>query len=464
MPATNESSAAGTTTEAGRAARRETPRSAVADWQPPATRADPVALLVAQDADRVAGLVPLRHARMAVSAFTFYRGAAAIMAADLASVPTSGLDVQLCGDAHLSNLGVFASPSRELLFDLNDFDETLTGPWEWDVLRLATSFTIAGRDRGFTDTESRDITQTVVATYRTTMADLAAQSPLDIWYARLDTDELRDAMTGGSKAALRQLDRGVASSRRRTSLQATHKLTERVDGELHFRSDPPVLVPLGDATAEYDANRLADAIRDTFTEYIDSLPDATALLLHRYRVADIAHKVVGVGSVGLRAFIVLLQSRAGDPLILQFKEATQSVLGAHLRPSPYRHQGQRVVEGQRLMQAASDIFLGWSTSSLDGRHYYWRQLRDMKGSADIETMTPRSLRYYAGMCGWSLARAHARSGSPAAIAAYLGRKTRYDRAATTFARRYADLNAADHARHLQAIADGIIPCTELLEV
>jgi uncharacterized protein (DUF2252 family) len=458
-PGTAEPPSPTATADDGRAARRTTPRSSVADWRPADGRPDPVGLLAAQDATRVAGLVPVRHARMAVSAFTFFRGAAAIMAGDLAAVPTSGLDVQLCGDAHLSNLGVFAAPSRDLLFDLNDFDETLRGPWEWDLLRLATSFTIAGRDRDFRDATNSDITRTVVATYRTTMADLAARSPLDVWYRRLDTAQLRDAMTGGSKA-LRQLDKGVASARRRTSLQATRKLTEQVDGELRFRSDPPVLVPLGEVTYEYGANQLAGAIRDTFTDYVDTLPDANAFLLRRYQVADIAHKVVGVGSVGLRAFVVLLQSSAGDPLILQFKEATQSVLAAYLAPSPYAHQGRRVVEGQRMMQAASDIFLGWSTSSLDGRHYYWRQLRDMKGSAVIETMTPKSLRYYAGMCGWSLARAHARSGSPAAIAAYLGRSDRYDRAATTFAGHYADLNAADHARHTRAIADGTVPCAD----
>jgi uncharacterized protein (DUF2252 family) len=461
MHPTNESSAVGTTSDAGRAARRATPRSAVADWQIPGTRADPVAVLAAQDADRLAGLVPLRHARMAVSACTFYRGAAAVMAADLASVPTSGLHVQLCGDAHLSNLGVFASPSRELLFDLNDFDETLTGPWEWDLLRLATSFTIAGRDRPLPDATTCDLTRTVVASYRTTMGDLAEMSPLDVWYARLHTAELREALVARRKTAARQFDTSVAAARRRTSLQATRKLTEIIDGQRRFRADPPVLIPLGQVTDDIDPEQLAAAIRATFADYAASLPDAHATLLGRYRVIDIAHKVVGVGSVGMRSLIVLLESDAGDPLVLQCKEAGPSVLESHRAPSPYEHHGQRVVEGQRMMQAASDIFLGWSTSSLDGRHSYWRQLRDMKGSADVETMTPRALRIYAQMCGWSLARAHARSGQPAAIAGYLGRSARYDRAAVAFAARYADVNAADHARHTQAIADGSLPCADL---
>jgi uncharacterized protein (DUF2252 family) len=461
MHATNETSAVRTTPEAGRAARREAPRSAVANWQPPATRTDPVAILAAQDADRVGGLVPLRHARMAVSAFTFYRGAAAVMAADLAGVPTSGLSVQLCGDAHLSNLGVFASPSRELLFDLNDFDETLPGPWEWDLLRLATSFTIAGRDHQLPDAAIRDLTGTVVAAYRTTMGDLAGQSPLDIWYARLDTAQLRDALASKRKGAARQVDKGIAAARRRTSLQATRRLTETIDGHRRFRADPPVLIPLEQLTDDIEPDQLAAAIRTTFIDYADSLPDAHATLLRRYRIVDIAHKVVGVGSVGMRALVILLESDAGDPLVLQFKEAGPSVLESHLAPSPYEHHGQRVVEGQRMMQAASDIFLGWSTSALDGRHYYWRQLRDMKGSADLETMTPRGLRVYARMCGWSLARAHARWGQPAAIAAYLGRSDRYDRAAVAFAERYADLNASDYARHAEAIADGSLPCVDL---
>ncbi len=448
-------------TDLGRAARRIVPRSSVADWRPPPDRADPVTTLAQQDAARVAGLVPLRHARMAVSAFTFYRGAAAIMAADLATVPTSGLEVQLCGDAHLSNLGVFASPSRELLFDLNDFDETLTGPWEWDVLRLATSFTIAGRDRGLPDATARDLTRAAVTSYRATMDDLARRSPLDIWYARLDTAQLRDALAAKHKTAARQVDKGIAAAQRRTSLQATRKLTESVDGRRRFRADPPVLVPLGRIDGDIGPDQLADAIRSTYTEYLSSLPDAHATLLARYRIADIAHKVVGVGSVGMRAFVVLLESGSGDPLVLQFKEAGRSVLEGHLPPSRYPHGGQRVVEGQRMMQAASDIFLGWSASTVDGRHYYWRQLRDMKGSADTSTMTAKGFRVYAQLCGWSLARAHARSGDPAAIAAYLGRSDRYDRAAAAFAGRYADLNAADHARHAAAITDGTLPSAEI---
>lgn len=444
--------------ERGRGLRHDVRRSVAADWRPAADRPDPVAVLAGQDAGRAPGLVPVRHARMAVSPFTFYRGAAAIMAADLASVPVTGLTVQLAGDAHLSNLGVFASPSRDLLFDLNDFDETLRGPWEWDLYRLATSFTIAGQDHELPRSTIDGLTAAVAQAYRTAMAAFADQGPLEVWYARLDTAELRTAMARRSKTAVRTLDKGVAAARKRTSLQATRKLTERVDGALRFRSDPPVLVPLGSVDTGIAPDALADAIRTTFTAYVHTLPDAHQALLGRFRVVDIAHKVVGVGSVGLRAFVVLLEASGGEPLVLQCKEATRSVLEDHLAPSPYDHHGRRVVEGQRMMQAASDIFLGWSTSTLDGTDYYWRQLRDMKGSADLATMTPKALRLYAGLCGWSLARAHARSGSAVAIAAYLGRGDAFDRASTEFARRYAELNHADFTRHARAIADGDLPC------
>jgi uncharacterized protein (DUF2252 family) len=438
----------------GREARRAVPRSTVGGWRPPPDRTDPVALLAEQDRSRVPGLVPVRHARMSVSPFTYFRGAAAVMAADLAAVPTSGFEVQLCGDAHLSNFGSFAGPGRELLFDVNDFDETLRGPWEWDLLRLVTSLVVAGQHRSFSDGDVRDVALAASATYRESMADLASRSPLDVWYARLDTEAVRRAVQRQRKSAVRDIDRGVEAARRRTNLQAARKLAEDVDGRLRFRSDPPVLVPLADVTDVVDPDRLADAVRATFEDFLQTLPDARAFLLRRYRMVDIAHKVVGVGSVGMRALVVLLQGPGGDPLVLQFKEAGASVLEEHLDPSPYPHHGQRVVEGQQMMQAASDIFLGWSTSSLDGRHYYWRQLRDMKGSADIDVMKHRELSFYARMCGWTLARAHARSGSAAAIAAYLGRGSRFDEAAVAFAHRYAALNADDHARHAEAIAEG----------
>ncbi len=443
---------------AGRQARREVPRSTAGDWRPAPDRPDPVALLAEQDASRVPGLVPIRHGRMSVSPFTFYRGAAAIMASDLASLPVSGLQVQLCGDAHLSNLGVFASPDRHLLFDLNDFDETLRGPWEWDVLRLAASFTVAARDRGLPGDAVTAVTQASVRSYREAMASFAVMAPVDVWYARLDTEDLRQAIAARSAKGARSLDRGVQKARRRTSLQAAEKLTERAGGQLRFRADPPVLVPLGSALVEDSPDGLAEAVRANFLDYVASLPDDRRHVIGRYRVVDVAHKVVGVGSVGTRAFVVLLQSAAGEPLLLQFKEAGPSVLEAHLGPSPYPHHGQRVVEGQRMMQAASDIFLGWSRSSVDGRHYYWRQLRDMKGSAELEEMGRKALRVYAELCGWSLARAHARSGSPAAISTYLGRSDRFDGAACAFAERYADLTKADFRRHAQAIASGELPC------
>ena len=282
------------------------------------------------------------------------------------------------------------------------------------------------------------------------------QGPLDVWYASLDTDALRAELATRSKRATRELDAGVAAARRRTSLQATRKLTHQIDGKLRFRADRPVLVPLSDMVVDVPAERLESAIHSTYQEYVASLSDPHRFLLGRFHIVDIAHKVVGVGSVGLLAFVVLLQSAAGVPLILQFKEATSSVLEAHLGPSPYVHPGQRIVEGQRMMQAASDIFLGWSASSIDGRHYYWRQLRDMKGSSEIESMTSAALRLYAGMCGWSLARAHARSGPAQAIAGYLGKGNSFDRAAAAFARRYADVNQADYNCHAQAVRNGRI--------
>jgi uncharacterized protein (DUF2252 family) len=443
---------------AGKAARASTERTAAADWRPAADRVDPVAILSAQDDSRVPGLVPLRHGRMAVSPFTFYRGAAAIMAADLASLPVSGFDVQLCGDAHLSNLGVFAGPDRRLLFDLNDFDETLRGPWEWDLLRLATSFTIAARDSRLSPKDARTLTATTVRAYREAMASFAEIGPLDTWYSRLDTDDIRAAIAPRSKKGARSLDRGVEKARRRTSLQAASKLTESVDGNLRFRADPPVVVPLGSVSAGGAPEGLAAAVRANYDDYLTSLPDDRQALLGRFRMTDIAHKVVGVGSVGNRAFIVLFESDAGEPLILQFKEAGASVLEPYLGVSPYDHHGQRVVEGQRMMQAASDIFLGWSRSTLDGRDYYWRQLRDMKGSAVIEEMGVEALGVYAQTCGWSLARAHARSGHPAAISAYVGKGDQVDKAVSEFAARYADQNEADFRRHADAVATGDVPC------
>jgi uncharacterized protein (DUF2252 family) len=445
--------------EAGVALRADVPRSVHGEWEPAADRPDPVALLVVQDETRSADLVPIRHGRMGTSAFAFYRGAAAIMAADLAATPTTGLVAQICGDAHLSNLGVFASPERQLLFDLNDFDETLPGPWEWDLKRLAASFTIAARSNGLGKRDDSEAAQACAESYRTAMAGFAEMTSLDTWYARVNVDEtLEQLRESAPKKAVKRTEANMAKARSRTSLQAARKLTTVVDGRLRIVDDPPLVMPLSTVVPADRVEELAAGIADTYRQYRESLPAGPRHVLDDYEFVDIAHKVVGVGSVGLRAFIALLQSRrTGDPLLLQMKEATSSVLEQHLAPSQYDQPGRRVVEGQRMMQAASDMFLGWSSSVLDGRHYYWRQLRDMKASTEVELLSKTGLTIYARLCGWSLARAHARSGSPVAIAGYLGGSDRFDRAIAEFARRYAVQNDADFAAHAQAIADGAIP-------
>jgi uncharacterized protein (DUF2252 family) len=446
-------------TEAGVALRADVPRRSHGDWEPAADRPDPVALLRAQDETRSADLVPIRHGRMATSAFAFYRGGAAIMAADLAAMPTTGLMTQICGDAHLSNLGVFATPERQLLFDLNDFDETLPGPWEWDLKRLAASFTIAARSNGLGKRDDSEAAQACAEAYRTAMAGFAQVTALDTWYARAHVDETLEQLrrTAPTKA-VKRTEANVAKARTRTSLHAARKLTAVVDGRLRIVDDPPLVIPLSTVVPADRVDELRAGISESYRQYRESLPAGPRHVLDDYEFVDIAHKVVGVGSVGLRAFIGLLQSRrTGEPLLLQMKEATSSVLEQHLEPSPYDEPGRRVVEGQRMMQAASDLFLGWSTSVIDGRHYYWRQLRDMKSSTEVERLSKKGLTIYAQLCGWSLARAHARAGAPVAIAGYLGTSERFDRAIAEFARRYAAQNDADFAAHAQAIADGSVP-------
>jgi uncharacterized protein (DUF2252 family) len=457
-------------TAQGKQARKRTPLSSHADWTALPDRPDPVGLLEQQDQTREPDLVPVRHGRMQVSPFTFYRGAAKIMASDLATTQTAGLDVQLCGDAHLSNFGAFASPERRLLFDLNDFDETLRGPFEYDVKRMAASFTIAGRNNGFTPADTRAATQRSVARYREAMAEFAEMRTMDIWYSRLDEDDVLATVEAAAKAtsntskkrkkeakkAHKTLQKGVLKARGRDSLQALSKLGELVDGRYRIVSQPPVLVPLRDVERIYglSADEIEQVVRDQFRAYRASLREDQRHLLERFEVMDVARKVVGVGSVGTRAFIVLLQGRdQGDPLFLQVKEATGSVLEDHLPRSRYRQHGKRVVCGQRMMQAASDIYLGWTTGA-QGRHFYWRQLRDMKASVNVETMTPTGLEFYASLCGWTLARAHARSGDPVAIAAYLGANDKFDNAVTDFAKRYAKQNEQDFAAFTDAIRSG----------
>jgi len=459
----------------GKEARSRTALSSHSGWAPASDRPDPVGLLEEQNRTREPDLVPVRHGRMLVSPFTFYRGGAKIMAADLKDTPVAGLQVQLCGDAHLSNFGVFASPERRLLFDLNDFDETLPGPFEWDVKRMAASFTIAARNNGFAKADSRAATQASVRAYREAMATFADMGTLAIWYAHLDEDEVLSAMRSaakasktkkGAKAAKRAEKTGqktIAKARTRDSLQALSKLGEVVDGRYRIVSQPPIVVPARDLEATYglSADQVERVLHKQFRAYRATLRDDQRWLLERFELVDVARKVVGVGSVGTRAFIGLLQGRdQQDPLFLQVKEATASVLEGPLANSRYRQHGERVVAGQRMMQAASDIFLGWTKGADANRHYYWRQLRDMKGSAEVESMVPVGLSFYAGICGWTLARAHARSGDPIAIAAYLGSSDRFDRSITDFSQRYADQNELDYEAFVKAIRSGRLEAVE----
>ena len=448
--------------ERGRAARRTTPRSAHGDWSPAPDRPDPIAVLVAQTASRVQELVPIRYGRMLVSPFTFYRGAAAVMAADLAATPASGIVVQACGDAHISNFGGFAAPDRRIVFGPNDFDETLPGPWEWDIKRMAASVEIAGRDVGLPAGRRRLLVTACVREYREGMRRFAAESHLDVWYDRLIASELVQRFGG-------RLDRSgqilfakpFAKARKRTSLRAVTKLTERVDGELRFRSVPPLLVPLRDV---FDAAHPLDEteyVRELMSEYADSLDEDRRYLFGTYRFVDMARKVVGVGSVGTRATVLLLAGRDGkDPLILQAKEAQASVLEPYLGASEFDNHGERVVRGQRISHAASDIFLSWTRSmGLDGKEhdFYVRQLWDWKASFDLSTMSESGLHAYTRACGWSLARAHARSGDRLAIASYLGAGSSFDTAIARFSAAYADQNELDHQRLAEAVAAGEVP-------
>ena len=456
----------------GKVARSTASRADQAEWAPSASRPDPVALLESQAESRVQELVPIRYGRMLVSPFTFYRGAALIMASDLATTPRSGLNVQACGDAHLSNFGVFASAERNLVFDVNDFDETLPGPWEWDVKRLAASLAIAGRDRGFSDKERADVVLDAVAGYRTEMAKLAAMRDLDVWYARMDIEkvleELGDelGLTGkkhGDKPlakAKTNAEKALAKARTRDSMQALDKLTEVVDGATRFTSDPPLLVPIEELVSDEQAAVLTERMHELIRSYRHTLQSDRRHLLNQFRFVSIARKVVGVGSVGTRAWVLLMVGSDGqDPLLLQAKEAQESVLARFVGQSHYENQGERVVAGQHLMQASSDIFLGWDqVEGMDGvqRDFYVRQLRDWKGSVDTDQMVPQSMAVYGRLCGWTLARAHARSGDRIAIAAYLGSGKTFDNAIVSFSETYADQNQRDYQALQRAAADGRI--------
>ncbi len=443
----------------GKAARQATPRKSHGRWQPATNRPDPISLLEEQARTRVPELVPIRYGRMMVSPFTFYRGAALIMASDLAATPGSGLTTQICGDAHLSNFGVFASPERQLMFDINDFDETLPGPWEWDVKRLAASFEIAGRDRGFTPAERSAVVAAGVAEYRARMQQAADARNLDVWYAHVEVERMLKVLKGSSTSKERaKAKANVAKARTRDSMQAFAKLTHVVDGQRRIVSDPPLIVPIEDLVAPEEEGAVNADLRALIRSYRRTLETDRRVLLEDFEYLHAARKVVGVGSVGTRAWILLLQGRDGqDPLFLQAKEAQESVLERFLGKSKYRNCGQRVVAGQRLMQAASDIFLGWErVTGLDGktRDFYLRQLRDWKGSADIDNMSTSTMTIYSRICSATLARAHARSGDRIAIASYLGTKDTFDRAIADFATAYADQNERDYQALVDAVGSG----------
>ncbi|MGW8885796.1 DUF2252 domain-containing protein [Streptomyces sp. NPDC055749] len=440
----------------GRAARSRASRSAHAEFTPSRHRPDPVSTIEKQSATRVPELVPIRYGRMAESPFRFYRGAAAIMAGDLATTPDSGLRAQLCGDAHMLNFRLLASPERNLLFDINDFDETLPGPWEWDAKRLAASLVIAGRENGFTERQRGTIVRATVRSYREQMRRFAGMRTLDVWYARIDAAQLSALASGRLRSRGRkQLSRSLAKARTHDSLQAFGKLTAMIDGERRIAASPPVIVPLADLLPDTEGRELEENVRDLIRRYGTSLPTDRQHLLRQFTPVDVARKVVGVGSVGTRCWIVLMLGRDGeDPLFLQAKEAAESVLAPHVGSSRFATQGERVVAGQRLMQAASDIFLGWERAQgIDGRErdFYVRQLRDWKFVAEPSLMPPRGMQLFGEVCGATLARAHARSGDRIAIAAYLGSGDVFDRALATFAERYADQNERDHQALLDAV-------------
>ena len=443
----------------GKAARSAAPRSSHAAFTPSAQRTDPVDLIEAQSARRVRELVPIRYGRMSESPFRFYRGAAAIMAADLAGTPRSGFTAQLCGDAHMLNFRLLASPERRLMFDINDFDETLSGPWEWDVKRLAASLVIAGRANGFSARQRASVVRAAVRSYRERMRAFAGLGNLDVWYTRFEADDLQRQFAPVLGSADRdRWARARERARAHDTLQAFDKLTRVAGGRRVIASEPPLLVRLADLLPDAEQHALEKRIGRLIESYGQSLSSDRRFLLESYRVADVARKVVGVGSVGTRCWIVLLLGKDDrDPLFLQAKEADESVLAPYAGPGPFRSQGERVVAGQRLMQATSDIFLGWDRAQgIDGRRrdFYVRQLRDWKGIVVAEDLSPKRMRLFGTLCGATLARAHARSGDRIAIASYLGGGDVFDRALATFAELYADQNEKDHQALLDAVRAG----------
>ena len=439
--------------EFGKSLRERAPRRSHAQWSAGSARRDPIGLIEDQNENRLDWLVPVRRGRMMASPFAFYRGAARIMAADLATTPVTGLTVQLCGDAHLANFGLFASPERRLVFDLNDFDETLEGPWEWDLKRLAASVTIAARHNELDHDESLHATGQVVQSYREAMNEFAGWRTTEIWYAVINEEDY--LAFADRKRTQKRGEKTLAKAKTKHNRQALDRLAEQFDGQYRIKSEPPLLVPLRELRRKHADADYEKLIRETYRAYVKSVAPDCRVLLEKYQPVDFGLKVVGVGSVGTRCWILLLEGRdRDDPLFLQMKEATDSVLAEHLRPSPYQNHGRRIVEGQRLMQTTNDIFLGWTHTSETGNDYYWRQLRDWKGSVDIECMEAPDLNSYARLCAWTLARAHARSGDPVAIAGYLGSSDTFEQALTEFAERYADQNERDYGAFLQEIRGG----------
>ena len=444
----------------GRAARELIPLASHGTWKPPARRGDAVAMLERQSAKRIPDLLPIRYGRMVSSPFAFFRGSAAVMASDLAGTPTSGLRAQLCGDAHLMNFGLFRTPERALLFGLNDFDETLPGPWEWDLKRLAASFEVAGRDLTLTAPQRRRIVLTTARSYRESMAEFAGQTNLEVWYARLDAQKLLEDLEASRDEQRKNVARVVRKALRKDNLGAFDRLIEQRDGSMRFCVDPPLLMPVAVLLDEAERRRYLTSMRDFLSQYRSSLAPDRRVLISSYRMVDVARKVVGVGSVGTRCWVVLMLGRdSSDPLFLQLKQANRSVLEPFAGPSRYRQRGRRVVEGQRLMQAASDPLLGWyRVRGFDGRTHdlYVRQLWDGKASVDLTTLNPEGLDRYARICGWTLARGHARSGDRVAISAYLGDTDEFDEAVADFAATYADVSEEDHGALGKAVANGRI--------
>jgi uncharacterized protein (DUF2252 family) len=451
-------------TEAGKALRKQVPRGSHRGWSPAPDRPDPISLLQAQDEGRIEHLLPIKYGRMLESPFAFLRGSAVVMAADLAKTPATGIEVMLCGDAHLSNFGLFATPERQLVFDINDFDEAFPGPWEWDLKRLATSAVVAGRENGYSDKACRRMALTITETYQKAMKRFAQAHILDVWYYHVDTEAVRGLYEAtSSKRAQKRAKKLVKKARRKTHQQTLEKLTRTEAGRRRIISDPPLLVPMREMRLEEEQTEQVvrwiegGAVKRTWARYLETQPDERRYLLQQFQVVDAALRVGGVGSVGTHCWILLLEGSGGDEwLLLQLKEAGPSVLEEHLDRPRIVSSAQRVVTAQRLIQAASDIFLGWHTSDLTDRDYYWRQLKDMKGSADVAEMDEAGFRTYVGLCAWCLARAHARTGEEVGIRGYVGKNDSFAQAITDFALAYADQTEQDYEALVEAVNSGRI--------